>query len=128
MTIKNLNKTICKLVGSRGFQFAMLLSWHLQRAYVHTPQVTASAVSTRLPLWLPVILTPAPSSSTPSVPWWVSSAASRSIPSGRRAIPTPARPPRHGSVPVSFSSWQPQSSARSSSNSTTWPSMLSTKV
>ena len=24
MTIKNLNKTICKLVGSRGFQFAML--------------------------------------------------------------------------------------------------------
>ena len=24
ITIKNLNKTICKLVGSRGFQFAML--------------------------------------------------------------------------------------------------------
>ena len=24
MTIKNFNKTICKIIGSRGFQFAML--------------------------------------------------------------------------------------------------------
>ncbi|GFH98075.1 hypothetical protein IMSAGC004_00461 [Bacteroidaceae bacterium] len=131
MTIKNLNKTICKLVGSRGFQFAMLFVMALAtgiRAYAAGNGLSGINEATSMVTSYFDPGTKLIYASTPSVPWWVSSAASRSIPSGRRAIPTPARPPRHGSVPVSFSSWQPQSSARSSSNSTTWPSMLSTKV